>query len=369
MNRNFKLEEYYEELAVDTVIGYAREQGIKLRRSDFILLEYEDRVAKGSGHDYEVMIDYGLHLRHESYVESSFSKDYKNGVITVNLLYKKGKAAARVKGKEKAFYNYRCAIVGKDFDGDDAVIFSFTKNDLDIIASEKDGEKDKEKMESIINKISKLLTYTEENGCTEAEAISASMMAQKLLAKYHLSMADVRGEGEKEDITQVTAFTGTGKKWKYRLASAVANSYACQNYYVGSEKIVFYGYESDALAARRVFVYLFEVGNRLAGQYVRKRREENEGKKWYEQEPTLGVFNSFVDGFCQGVQSELEKQCTALALVIQPEVQSAWEDFSAKFGTIDTSFDSSYDMEAIHEGYAEGKRALRGQYITDGEEN
>ena len=38
---NFALISYYEEIALETVLEYAREQGIKLRRGDFFLCEDE----------------------------------------------------------------------------------------------------------------------------------------------------------------------------------------------------------------------------------------------------------------------------------------------------------------------------------------
>ena len=130
------------------------------------------------------------------------------------------------------------------------------------------------KIEEVIRKVQKLLALADQSrNPSEAEAIAASMQAQKLLAKYNLEIADITGEEKKEEIEQVIADVGTGNKWKYTLANAIADSYCCKCYYHGAEMIVFYGYQSDVLIARRVFMYLFKVGNSLATKYVKARRD------------------------------------------------------------------------------------------------
>lgn len=181
------------------------------------------------------------------------------------------------------------------------------------------------------------------------------MQAQKLLAKYNLEIADITGEEKKEKIEQVIADVGTGNKWKYTLANAVADSYCCKCYYHGAEMIVFYGYQSDVLIARRVFMYLFKVGNSLATKYVKARRDSGE---WQTQ----GLYNSFCSGFCAGVRSELQKNCTALMLVTPQAVIESFDKYSENFKAVDHSI-SMNDYDAYTTGEVEGKRALNAQYI------
>lgn len=111
------------------------------------------------------------------------------------------------------------------------------------------------------------------------------------------------------------------------------------------------------MIARRVFVYLFKVGNRLATQYVKQYRED-------VYRNASGIYNSFVRGFTDGVRKELEKQCTTLALVIQPEVQESWEKFSANFKTVNRNV-TAVNAYAYEEGRIEGKRALNAQYLEE----
>jgi hypothetical protein len=101
------------------------------------------------------------------------------------------------------------------------------------------------------------------------------------------------------------------------------------------------------------------VGNRLATQYVKQYREG-------VYRNASGIYNSFVRGFTDGVRKELEKQCTTLALVIQPEVQESWEKFSANFKTVNRNVTAvNAYAYAYEEGRIEGKRALNAQYLEE----
>jgi len=86
---------------------------------------------------------------------------------------------------------------------------------------------------------------------------------------------------------QVVADVGIGNKWKHDLSVAVADNYVCKTFSCGAKMIVFYRYKADILIARRVFTYLFKVGNRLANRYVKKYREEQWGS-------AAEIYNSFV---------------------------------------------------------------------------
>lgn len=324
----------YKRLAVDTVISYAREQGVKLRHSDFPL----DSMCMFNGN----LVDFHHWDESELYTVRVFI----NG---------EGRWAAQLKKAGDGFLNYVNARVLTE-----GIMFSFSTKELDLLRMKDDSDTGKDvDMEKIISKITKLLALSDlERNPSESEAVSASLAAQRLLAKYNLSMVDVIGEHDPaEEIEQVIADVGTGKKWKYKLANAVANNYACKTFSQGSDKLVFYGYKADILIARRVYIYLFKVGNRLANQYVKKYRETIS----YD---TRGIYNSFVSGFINGVEKELEKQCTALALIVQPEVQESWDIFSAVMRTRSWNIMSN-NPEAYEEGFVEGKRALNAQYLED----
>lgn len=157
---------------------------------------------------------------------------------------------------------------------------------------------------------------------------------------------------------ELTCDVGTGNKWKYELASVVARNYCCKVYYKGSERIIFYGYKSDIIIARRMFSYLFEVGCRLARTYSAAERERRGCAE--------GVYNSYCLGFIEGVKSQLEKQCTALALVVPVKVEEEYKEMSAGWGTVDSSLQLR-NINAYYEGETEGKRALNSRYVESDE--
>lgn len=331
----------YAWAAVDIVIDIAAENGIKYRRGDFYVMGVE-KVLNWS------------EAQGKNLVNFIGGANEATG-ITVVLRYNFERTGKKLKARKDDFYNYLYCRVR-----DDGVYFNLSLNEIDIQSAEKVAA-DGDELQSVIRKVQKLLALADESrNPSEAEAISASMKVQKLLAKYNLDIATVTGEEKKEEIEQVIADVGTGKKWKYMLASIVAESYCCKCYYHGSEMIVFYGYKSDTLIARRVFMYLFKVGNSLAAKYVKGRRERERGLS-----PMDGVYNSFCRGFCDGVYSELQKNCTALVLVTPQEVKDSFAEFAKNFKNVDHSIDMT-DWDAYDTGEVEGKRALNGRYLEGG---
>lgn len=331
-------------VAIDTVIKYAEEQGVKLRRLDF--------AAKESMCDFDTDRNFNPIYKNCFYFVRNAEKQPIS--IMVKVAYN-GRWEKQLKIAKDRFLNYyNCRLEQHHLS------FSFTVNELEIIASGKNKAEnaDEEKIKNVISIINKLLALADKSrNNSEQEAIAASLKVQKLLAKYNLSMADVTGERKDEPVEQSVADVGTGKKWKYTLASVVADNFACKHFIVGTEQIVFFGYKADIVAARRVFIYLFKVGHKLATQYAKQYREEN-----YAAD---GVYNSFCKGFVAGVKKELDKQCTALAIVVQPKVKEEWEAFSADFGTLKNSAIQATNREAYNEGFVEGKRALNAQYLEE----
>lgn len=326
----------YAHAAIDIVIDIAAEQGLKYRRGDFCIV--------GLGDTYRV----GLNI-----VNFIGGAENPTG-ISVALFFNFERTSKRLKAIKDNFFNYKyCRVM------ETGVYFTLSLNDIEI-QTVKEAVGEYSKIEKVIQKVQKLLALANNNP-SEGEAIAASMQAQKLLAKYNLEIADVTGEEKKENIEQVIADVGAGKKWKYTLAEAIAESYCCKCYYHGAEQIVFYGYQSDVLIARRVYMYLFKVGHSLATKYVKTKRDSGALE-------TKGVYNSFCSGFCHGVKSELQKNCKALMLVTPKEVSDSFTLFSENFKRVDNRVDTT-DWNAYGEGTLEGRRALNAQYIEEGKNN
>ena len=203
--------------------------------------------------------------------------------------------------------------------------------------------------EKIIQTIKKVLALSKNNP-SEEEGRAAALKAQELLAKYHIDMCEVEGidMDQAESIDEVTV-TVPSKKWKYHLASIVAKNFRCRHFYYGKKVIVFYGHKTDAEVAAETFKYLFDVGNRCAGRAV--------DKVFKETKTSAGVYNSFVLGFCAGVEEALGKQCQALMLVVPQDVSEAYDERVKGFKTMQCGALSTKLNKDCADAYSEGKTA------------
>lgn len=85
-------------------------------------------------------------------------------------------------------------------------------------------ETDQGKRSALLDKISALLAKTQHNGCTEAEAIAAAELAQRLMAKYGLSLTELQAISSPADACEVDT-TPIGMQRAHEvvcLASAIA---------------------------------------------------------------------------------------------------------------------------------------------------
>jgi hypothetical protein len=64
---------------------------------------------------------------------------------------------------------------------------------------------EQDKRTALLDKITALLAKTEERGCSEAEAIAAAELAQKLMAKYGLSLSELRATASPVDACEAEA--------------------------------------------------------------------------------------------------------------------------------------------------------------------
>ena len=215
--------------------------------------------------------------------------------------------------------------------------------------------------EKIIQTIRKVLELSKNNP-SEEEAKAAALKAQELLAKYHIDMKEVEAIDIDtiDSIDEVRVDIPT-KKWKYRLATIVANNFRCKHYYIGKRTLVFYGHKTDADVAAETFKYLFNIGNRLAGREV--------DKVFGQTGTSANVYNSFVAGFCKGIEEALGEQCKALMLVTPEDVKTSFAEMSKNFGTMRggslTIGINEHCRDAYENGKTEGRHAVRSRQIEN----
>ena len=215
--------------------------------------------------------------------------------------------------------------------------------------------------EKIIQTIRKVLELSRNNP-SEEEAHAAALKAQELLAKYHIDMKEVEDlDMDTIESIEEVRVNIPAKKWKYRLAQIVANNFRCRHFYIGKGILVFYGHKTDADVAAETYKYLFDVGNRLAGREV--------DRVFGETGTSANVYNSFVAGFCAGIEDVLNKQCQALMIVTPEDVQSAFAERSKTMKDMNCGAmrigGNSYCREAYESGRTEGRHAVGSRQIEN----
>ena len=78
---------------------------------------------------------------------------------------------------------------------------------------------------------------------------------------------------------------------------------------------------------------------------------------------TTGVLNTYLVGFCDGIKEILDKQCTALMIVIPKEVEEAYEEHSKDFRKISHKLKTSNDERAYREGRRDGRDTVMSRTI------
>lgn len=209
--------------------------------------------------------------------------------------------------------------------------------------------------EKIIKKVKNLLDLANNNP-SENEAIAAALKAQELMAKYNIDSSEINGEDSKE-FFHAKYIIGAGhemKKWKVKLSAIIARNFRVKTYF-SRQGVVFYGYKKDAEIAVEVFKFLYEAGNKFSVRYYTKCKKEGKNTK--------GVMNAYLCGFCKGIEEALDKQCTALMIVVPKEVNESFEAMSAhwKHGTVHLKM--STDQNAYNQGRTEGKEAAMSRSI------
>ncbi|MCR3758455.1 DUF2786 domain-containing protein [Clostridium felsineum] len=217
----------------------------------------------------------------------------------------------------------------------------------------------------IIEKIQKLLSLSESSNEHEAEV--AMLKAQELLAKYKLSIKEVKEYKSYDSKIQekVTDVTFTKAKWKAQLAKVISENFGCYVYYKRRRinTIVFFGREEDVIVCNLVLNYavdsVYSVVKKLKYQY---------SKNGYS---TRGIENDYSLGFIDGLEEKFEEQKRnnqewGLVLVKDKEVVEAHEKIKFKKKvTMNTAYRGNED--AYSKGCEDGKKFSISNKITEGE--
>ena len=173
-----------------------------------------------------------------------------------------------------------------------------------------------ENKEKVIEIIKKLFALAEKN-TNEAESKKAMLKAQKMLAKYGLTMGEIGDLGiqEEVEIKDITEKTKTSTFIK-GLANTVANNFRCKCVVShngwGKTCIQYIGFPTDIEIATSVFKFAKVQAEYHAKEYVNRAKKEGTY--------TRGTKTAFLLGYVRGLYEAFEEQKVqdnALALVVQ----------------------------------------------------
>lgn len=251
--------------------------------------------------------------------------------------------------------------------------------------------------QEIIKKIQKLYTLAENEAATEGEASNALLKAQKLLLKYNIDKAEIAtGEILSEGIIAVEASYTFPRiaTWINSLGHAIADAFQCKYYlsktWAGSYRsntvgkhmrrsFFFYGREANATTAGATFDYLCEqlqaLGTVATSAYITRHKEEHNLDAWKksDRETAKGFYldlvhpvvfrTSWLEGAVYSIAERLREQAqsfsseeTAIVLVMEHEVQEAWDEFSTDMNLLPKRKGRSNGSYAgLSQGLADGK--------------
>lgn len=209
----------------------------------------------------------------------------------------------------------------------------------------------------VIEKVKKILALAENNP-NENEALAAALKAQKMMAKFHIQEEDLRDEVTESTIDSIVAkHNGKTAKWRLSLALVIAANFRCRVYIQNGKDVCFMGYEKDAMICKEVFLSMYSIGEKLSNKLKRETRKS--------KGTATGVKNTFCCGFVDGIKSELEKQCTALVLIVPKEVNEAFEAKMSNVKRKKVSLKISNDSEVYNKGFVSGKNSIQARAIEN----
>lgn len=234
--------------------------------------------------------------------------------------------------------------------------------------------------DSIIERIKKLLAMTEHAGCTQAEAVQAALLAQKLIADNDVAASELHESSDDEPIEHVASEAATKfRNWGKFLAVDVANAFRCKAYNGHTvlsryRQPVFMGHAADARAAALVFDRLYAVGCELGDAERRRVREEKRRRyaeqgapEWWAKDAAAdagaSAYESFTWGFLDGVKTELEKQSVALMIVTPRDVIEEYESMAFTRRNVKRCVT---DGACYERGQDAGRDAIRAGRVGDG---
>lgn len=201
--------------------------------------------------------------------------------------------------------------------------------------------------EEMIERVRKCLALSRSSN--EAEAQAALAMAQKLLGRYHLSLAEVDAFAAKAADAHCRKLTTTVsgmREWVRRLAEVVARNFRCEVAFSATRNhcVVLVGTPLDLQVAEEVLSVAVSVADRLGNNLSQRISDRGECSRGAKESFCRG----FVAGLGQMYAEQVATECLGLMVIAPPEAQ-AWK---ASLQKAHMGFKTTALMD--HQAYAEG---------------
>lgn len=153
--------------------------------------------------------------------------------------------------------------------------------------------------EKIIDKVQKLLNLAGNNPSRE-EAQSAMLMAQKIMARYHLDAKDIENKPEEKKVESMVIDGNQCTAWAIRLANVVTNNFRCSLLRVPGRGLMFVGLTEDVAIAKGIYVFATQVLEKNMKKLRRQYRKQGLA--------TDGISQDYAAGFIAGLNDKYKKQ-------------------------------------------------------------
>ena len=204
----------------------------------------------------------------------------------------------------------------------------------------------------IIAKIKNLMELAQDNPSDE-EGQTALLMAQKLMLKHDINLAQV----EVQEETKFETSTSLGKSsrrilwWEKEIAVVIATNFRCyvinqRNPYLRTSEILFFGEKEDSIMAAKIY--------EAALIYIRYRIKRLPVK-------TPEFKNSYLMGFILSLEDRFKKQVEEYGLMVLPK-KEVLDDLKNEFVNLSKEEGKApefgFNQEAYELGKEQGENAL-----------
>ena len=204
----------------------------------------------------------------------------------------------------------------------------------------------------IIAKIKNLMELAHDNPSDE-EGQSALLMAQKLMLKHdiHLAQVEVQEETKFETSTSVGKSSRRILWWEKDTAVVIATNFRCyvinqRNPYLRTSEILFFGEKEDSIMAAKIY--------EAALIYIRYRIKHLPVK-------TPEYKNSYIMGFIISIEGRFKKQVEEYGLMVLPK-KEVLDDLKNEFANLSKAETKApefgFNQEAYELGKEQGENAL-----------